>query len=179
MTVNPKSFELRNLLGQRPEGVKQSCGVCGKPHASLTKEAKELPLHKRAIAEDWAGNFRNLSKALGNDKLLDFAGRVKFNAQLEWHRDMLTQAREEHDAMPEPVKAERGSAKTKRLIAESLKMLGVTLDPSADVGAEGLAVILHREVGKLMGIKAEVAEMTQEVTAPAAPAPVQDEIPVL
>lgn len=178
MTVKPVTFELRNLLGQKPADVKFTCGVCGKPHATLTKEAKELPLHKRAIAEDWAGKFRNLSRQLGGGPMiLTFADRTHFNAQLEWHRDMLTQAREEHDAMPVPVKVEKGTAKTKRMLAESLKLLGVVNLPE-DAGVDTLAAKVHEQLTRLMGIAAEInaAPVTEQ---PKAPAQVQTEIPAL
>lgn len=164
--INPKTFELRNLLGHRPADVKFSCGVCGKPNAT-TVHAKELPLHKQALAEDWAGTFKRLSKILG-EKLGDFAERKQFNAQLESMRDKLTQAREEHDAMPPVVKAEKGSAKTVKLLLSTLKMLGVE---TSEAPHTELATRLHEEVSKLMGIKAEVEAI--------APVPVQDEIPTL
>jgi len=151
MTINPKTFELRNLIpADRPADVKFSCGVCGKPHAKLDAAAKELPLHKQAIAEDWAGMFRNLSKALGV-ALLDYANRKQFNAQLESLRGKLTAAREEHDAMP-VVKADKGSAKTRRLLTETLKMLGYPL-AEGDHGIETLATALHGQVTKLLNIK--------------------------
>ena len=160
MTLNPKTLELRNLLpGSKPEGV-QCCGVCGKPHSRLDKDVKELPIHKRALAEDFAGKFRNLSKALGGDIIMDFVDRQRFNGQLEWLRDMLTQAREEHDAFVPPVK-ETDKAKTVRLLTEMCAHLGIPVK-AEDASAPTVLLLVenaHRELGKLMEIKREVAAL--------------------
>jgi hypothetical protein len=161
MTINPKTFELRNLIAaERPEGVK-CCGVCGKPHASLTKAAKELELHKRAIVEDWAGNFRNLTRALGGNTM-DFVGRDKFNAQLEWYRDHLTQAREEHDALPPvDVKLSDKAALTATLV-QILVMLGIDVNTRPNPNAEdgkwsmvAMADAVQYELGVLLALKAD------------------------
>lgn len=178
MSINPKTLELRNLLpGQRVEGVSH-CGVCGKPHATLTKAAKDLPLHKQAITEDWAGHFRNLTKTLGGNIMLDLVARKKWNAQLDWYTDMLTKAREEHDAMPVSAQAAAGAArkaanqgakaeqaewgsKTVDLLSKSLLKLGVKVcGPSSDPKSiHMMAEMLNQELDALMAIKAEAEQI--------------------
>lgn len=158
MTVNPKTFELRNLIAtERPEGVK-CCGVCGKPESSLTKQAKELPLHKQAIDEDWAGRFRQLTHALGGkEKLMDFTTRKEFNAQLEQYRKQLTEAREEHDEMPVLDKA-KAKANLQDTLGKTLGLLGIKL--ADDAKAQDMAQRLYEEVGCILAVRAD--EMAAE-----------------
>lgn len=152
---NPKTLELRNLLpGERPEGV-SCCSVCGKPHSSLTAGAKVLPIHLRALAEDWAGHFRNLSKALGRVGMLALVDQEKWNGQLEFYRAQLTLAREEHDAyQPEdkPGK-ERHGAKTAALLVEMLNTLEIQVEvkDATSASIHLLTEMLATEMRKLFG----------------------------
>lgn len=152
------TLELRNLLpNQRQEGIAH-CGVCGKPHASLTKAAKELPIHKQAIAEKWAEHFRTLTKALGANTMMDFVSRQKWNAQLEHFRDKLTEAREEHDAMPEAEVKLSDKAKLVETLGKTLALMGVKMDSASPVD---MALKLHEKLVNLMAIRADIEANVQ------------------
>jgi hypothetical protein len=156
MTINPKTLELRNLIPtQRPEGVK-CCGVCGKPDASMTKAAKELPTHKQALAEDWPGLFRNLTRAVGGaEKLMDFATRKEFNAQLESLRTRLTAAREEHDNMPVVETPRTDKARLVDTLGKTAALLGLKFGD--DAKPADMADRIHEELGILMALKEDAA----------------------
>lgn len=156
--MNPKTLELRNLLGEGPEGVK-CCSICGKPESRATKDVKALTHHKAAIDGDLPAQFRLITKYLGV-AVLDFVQKDKFNAQLESIRAKLTAAREEHDAYTPPDKAKEHAGLCDTLAA-MLKMVGVETLPEVDVTPTLLATRLHSELSKLMAIKAEVAAIKE------------------
>lgn len=156
-------LELRNLLPGAADGVK-CCGVCGKPHARADKSVSALPYHAKAIAMNMPGMFRNLTKALGG-MTQDFVDRHKFNAQLEWHREQLIKAREEHDAhaaskpaAPPRVKSDK--ALLIETLTQTLDMLGVKhIEPNPDPASEGqwsalaLADALQYRIGEMLAEK--------------------------
>lgn len=179
MTINTKSLELRNLFPEnRPEGVK-CCTVCGKPSSALSKEVRALPMHAKALAEDWAGKFRSLTRILGSKQaVIDFVQNKNFNAQLEYMRQQLTLAREEHDAY-QPKEIETDKAKTTRLLKEMLQMMNVSLPPVVEgekaTNVLGLVELLHKATTRpgqeaISGhqLPAEGAEALKELQADAA-----------
>lgn len=155
MTLNHRTLELRNLIAEtRPDGLK-SCGVCGKPNARIDQHVKLLPYHAKALREDYAGKFRNLTKVLGGaEKIMDFVSRQNYNAQLEFYRESLTKAREEHDAYVPPEKVSDKEL-LRRTLKQTLDMLGVKLtpnpaDPKGEWSTLALGDAVQYNLGKLL-----------------------------
>jgi len=159
--MNTKTLELRNLLGDAPEGVK-CCSVCGKPEARATKDVKALPHHAAALAsvnamgQNLPAQFKWLTKILGA-RAVDFVTRKSWNAQLESIHKALTLAREEHDAYV-PEKAEAVNSRTVKALVETLALLGVQVvaEDHTPSTVNLLAENVNAHMKRLMEIKASV-----------------------
>lgn len=124
--MDPKTLELRSLIDNAGAG-KKCCSICGKPESKNTKSVNEnCPAHKAAVDTNLPAQYRMLSRALGNN-VLDFITREKFNAQLEYIRAKLLEARKEHDAYTPETKVESDRKALIRVLTTTLGLLNVKL----------------------------------------------------